>query len=1027
MSLLVLGEHRADLKKYGYRQADGSYNNVLYPSLGAAKMPYARTVKPAAAMAGVLPDPGVIFDSILKRKHYDNHPNGISSMLFYFASVIIHDLFRTDHRDFTISNTTSYLDLSPLYGSDQEEQDSMRTFKGGKIKPDSFSETRLLFFPPGVTCLLIMFNRWHNHVVEQLALINENSQFAKPAKGASEWDKYVEEQFAIIHDKSQGQRTFQSPDRDSSDSAWAKYDNDLFQTGRLITCGLYIHCILHDYVRTILNLNQTDSNWQLDPRVKIKNGPPLGSGNQVAAEFNLVYRWHETISARDEQWTRDKYRTIFGKEPEEVQMPEFLQKLKKLTDDIPVDPTNREYAGFDGRTARDQDGKLPDDHLVAMLKAGIEDCANAFGANRVPSVLKAVEVLGIIQARKWNVASLNEFRKHFGLNPHRTFLDINSDPEVAEQLKRLYDNPDLVELYPGLIAEEAKPATVPGSGLAANYTISRAVLSDAIALVRGDRFYTIDYHPRKLTNWGFKEAGSDVAIDNGCVFYKLFLRAFPTHFKHDSVYVHYPLTTPSKTKEVLTRLGRAEKYSWNPPAPIKQPQMVVTYSAARRIMNDKDMFNVTWGPAMEFLMGPETRDFMLAGDGPKNAESRRMMHNALYVDKWEQQVREFYENITTKLLREKKYVLAGVNTVDIIREVGNVAHVHFASEVFSLPLKTVENPRGIFTEEELYMVMAAVFATVFIDLDPVHSFHLRQKGLEVTKQLGSLVEANVTAVKNSSVFNGLSRWVYPQTTSLLQDYGVHMIQRLLGSGISVKNLVWGHILGTAGGMVANQGQLLGQTLEYFLCTHEGKQHWPAIQKLAKRDDEAAFDRLMHYMLEGSRIYGETLVMRRATEDVTIQDGKRNISLKKGDTILVNLKQASQSEGGFPDPEFNLNRNVDDYIHLGIGPHRCLGLPMVRNSLTMMLKVFGKLEGLEPAKGGQGKVAKVGGAPGGYYRYVAQALEESKEKTLRRAGISRKTGACTFLIQPVSPFTAPCDRRLLTWLAALKVNWVSDSL
>lgn len=173
MSLLVLGEHRADLKKYGYRQADGSYNNVLYPSLRAAKMPYARTVKPAAAMAGVLPDPGVIFDSILKRKHYDNHPNGISSMLFYFASVIIHDLFRTDHRDFTISNTTSYLDLSPLYGSDQEEQDSMRTFKGGKIKPDSFSETRLLFFPPGVTCLLIMFNRWHNHVVEQLALINE--------------------------------------------------------------------------------------------------------------------------------------------------------------------------------------------------------------------------------------------------------------------------------------------------------------------------------------------------------------------------------------------------------------------------------------------------------------------------------------------------------------------------------------------------------------------------------------------------------------------------------------------------------------------------------------------------------------------------------------------------------------------------------------------------------------------------------------------------------------------------------------
>lgn len=103
------------------------------------------------------------------------------------------------------------------------------------------------------------------------------------------------------------------------------------------------------------------------------------------------------------------------------------------------------------------------------------------------------------QARKWGLATLNEFRKFFGLKPHDTFESINSDPKVAEQLRHLYDHPDYVELYPGLVSEEAKEPMVPGVGIAPTYTVSKAILSDAVVLVRGDRFYTVDYHPRNLT------------------------------------------------------------------------------------------------------------------------------------------------------------------------------------------------------------------------------------------------------------------------------------------------------------------------------------------------------------------------------------------------------------------------------------------------------------------------------------------------------------------------------------------------
>ena len=69
------------------------------------------------------------------------------------------DLFQTDHQDYNISKTSSYLDLSILYGDVQEEQDEMRTHKDGKIKPDCFSESRLLAFPPACGTMLIMLNR----------------------------------------------------------------------------------------------------------------------------------------------------------------------------------------------------------------------------------------------------------------------------------------------------------------------------------------------------------------------------------------------------------------------------------------------------------------------------------------------------------------------------------------------------------------------------------------------------------------------------------------------------------------------------------------------------------------------------------------------------------------------------------------------------------------------------------------------------------------------------------------------------
>ena len=63
----------------------------MYPNLGKAGSPYARSVTPQTPRPAVQPDPAIIFDSLFARQGpAKEHPSRISSVLFYFATIIIH-------------------------------------------------------------------------------------------------------------------------------------------------------------------------------------------------------------------------------------------------------------------------------------------------------------------------------------------------------------------------------------------------------------------------------------------------------------------------------------------------------------------------------------------------------------------------------------------------------------------------------------------------------------------------------------------------------------------------------------------------------------------------------------------------------------------------------------------------------------------------------------------------------------------------------------------------------------------------
>ncbi|KAI1336794.1 linoleate diol synthase precursor [Xylariaceae sp. FL0016] len=968
-----------------YRTPDGSCNKLSTPMMGAANTAYAQTTPARVFQGPNLPEPGLIFDTLLTRGNgssFREHPNKISSMLFYLAIIITHDCFQTDPRDRNVNLTSSYLDLSPLYGRNDIEQKAMRTFKNGLLKPDCFSSKALLDFPPGVAVFLMMFNRFHNYVVTQLATINEANRFAKPNLNS---------------------------DLDN-DEALKRYDHDLFQTGRLITCGLYVNIILRDYVRTILNLNRTDSTWALDPRAHEKRSAfntepaPEATGNQVSVEFNLIYRWHSTTSLRDEKWITRQFRDrLGGKDPAQATMDEVLRALAEHQRAVSKDPLGRVYAGLE----RGDDGTYSDGELVDILTASIEDIAGAFGANQVPSALRIVEVLGMTQARKWHVATLNEFRQHFGLKKHDTFEDINPDPVVASKLMALYDSPDAVELYPGLVSEKPKPPMA-GSGLCVNVTTSRAILSDAVALVRGDRFYTTDYTPSNLTHWGFNEADFDTSVNQGHVMHKLIFRAFPNSFDANSIYAHFPFVVPSENEAIHKDLGTSWLYSWETPTTKMDHVIVNSFDAARKILNNKTDFHVPWGKAILYLVSPPGKsfgkDFCLAGDGAANEQNRQHVSNCLFQPKkWEEEIRIFMAGTMKKLLKKASHALP-INTTgspstqlafeaDIIRDVIITAMTRFFAALYGLPIKTTEtSPHGIYTEQELYGVLNASFMAVFFNGDPASSFKLRNLSRKLTQDLEQLMvlkaEAGTKAGWITSIATRLGLTGSGKAASgedhdgyewpSLPDYGMQMLYRFMEQGKTIEECMTTTFMPISTAGTTNTAGTLCQCVDYFLGA--GSDHLEDLRWLALEDTPEADDTLMHYMYEGIRLGGTVLVARNvfhASPAQAIADDlpclrdptggpspiqnpdrtstRRTYSLKPSQRAIINLVGASHDAKAFPSPsEFRLDRPLDSYLFFGLGPHRCIGEGIAQAALLAAFKVIFQLPGLRRASGRRGE-------------------------------------------------------------------------
>ncbi|KAG8780137.1 hypothetical protein FRC12_023407 [Ceratobasidium sp. 428] len=964
-----------------FRSPDGSGYNPAMPNLGKAGTPYARSVQvqyepplcfqPRVIMMfihGTEHDADPIWESSFPRaclryspkKGYegrDTTPNG---------------LFRNSPESPFINDTSSYLDLSPLYGHDLAAQMKVRRNDGtGRLYEDVFAENRLLLMPPSVSALLVMFSRNHNKLYQ----INEQRTFKDPKElrkmspaGSPMPRKahliddahYVNDAITVATGSAAAGSTFSAMSEISAITAptesvflgqsksgvnaynrqrspLEEQDHVLFNTARLINCGFFMNIITSDYISTILGLACVDSSYSLNSFEEIRGENDQfigrGQGNTCSVEFNLLYRWHATLSAADEKWTEEMMKKQFGvDDPTKITWVDFVKKtaddkfLPKIQDITQW--TFRDKWGNDLK--RDPiTGRFRDCDLAGILHDATENVSGAFSARNTPEVMKIVEVMGIMQARKWGVCTLNEFRKFIGLKPYESFKDWNPRKEIYEAARGLYGHPDNLELYVGMQAEEAK-SVIDGAGLCPGYTISRAILADAVALTRGDRFLTQDFIPKNLTVWGFQDCQRDV--NNGAfggMLSKILMRNLPEYYAFNSVYAFFPFLVPSQIQKYLTDLGVADQYDFRRPREAREVIGVNTHKAVREVLSDAKTYSVTCVENMNYLTGGY--GFFLAMDDPvKHQKDMGLMHKVMATPEALARYTLWYGAKTTELIDEKSFSMSKseARSVDIVRDVLNLVPVYWVSqELAGLPLKCEENEGGLITEQELYGMLATIFSYIFLNIDPVTEWRLRDKATEYAGKLQGLIQGHLKAIASKSSFSipGLKAWLTDGWYGNDDPARALLANLYKNRGDLTIEQISYNVFGCMIASGPNYSMAATLVVDFYL-SDERQIEREAICGLVLQHTPESDRKLSGYIREAMRLRPQVPgIFRDVNQRVTLQDGDKILELNQHNRLFVSLANSGLDSEAFPDPQkVDPERPRGDYNLFGFGTHKCMG-------------------------------------------------------------------------------------------------------
>ncbi len=230
-------------------------------------------------------------------------------------------------------------------------------------------------------------------------------------------------------------------------------DERIFQTARNINVVLLLKLVVEDYINHIIG----HQLFKLDPTFAEHEN--WYRPNWMAAEFDLLYRWHGLAP---------DVMTVGGE-----QVPANL--------------------------FRNNNSLLEKTGVGNLIDAASRQRAGKVGLANTPIYLWEAEWHAIRMGRDFRLRPFNDYRQHFGLKRHRDFSDLTRDALLQEKLQKMYKHIDNLELVVGLFAEE------PDDGDLFGDLLSHMVAYDAFTQIFSNPLLARGiYGPATFTDYGIK-------------------------------------------------------------------------------------------------------------------------------------------------------------------------------------------------------------------------------------------------------------------------------------------------------------------------------------------------------------------------------------------------------------------------------------------------------------------------------------------------------------------------------------------
>ncbi|KAG8864682.1 hypothetical protein FRC20_010158 [Serendipita sp. 405] len=410
-------------------------------------------------------------------------------------------------------------------------------------------------------------------------------------------------------------------------------------------------------------------------------------------------------------------------------------------------------------------------------------------------------------------------------------------------------------------------------------------------------------------------------------------------------------------RENLTRLGKNDKYSFDRPlpktvvTPIEDPSAVLeltgragrglktTYATRAREIFDNGGY---------FSLLDDVR-----ADMHRKAIQQAIFHNIEHTGT----IARLIESKARALIHNKSFQLVkgGSRCVDIVKDVVNLAPIHWIADTLGLPLKTHDHVKGTIFEQQADQIFKDIYSYIFHEVDSSFVLNFRyiikRHIAFMTRYIDphvadtSGIIPSVTSIKDAL----LSLWIDRRG-----DSG-RFYDSIVANGFSRTDVI-NDVLALAVLSTVELSHLLVHVINYYM-EEVNKPQRDRITAAAFGDESVSAAELEGYVREAIRIDPVTVGVHRETTSAAFTRVSGQ-PLPNKEKVFLSLKKTMMNEEFYPDPhKVVLNRTKEQRLLLGDGTAKLLGEDYILDVGAHVLRAVFSLKNVRRAPGPSGQLRR----------------------------------------------------------------------